>query len=385
MIKKISKKKFLEKLENIKYGSLDIKTFEGEKFYFKGKVPGEKADLKINSWSFVPKLAATGDIGFAESYRDNQVETSNIQRLITFALRNSQILDSYIYSSVFGRLIHKFIYFLNINTISQSRKNIHRHYDLGNNFYSIWLDKSMTYSSGIFDSEQDNLLQSQENKYNRIIKNLNNSGTLLEIGCGWGGFINQALSKKDFATKGITISSEQLNYAKDKLDGNADIALEDYRIQNGRFDNIVSIEMFEAVGKKYWPIYFRKIKELLNTNGKAVIQTITINDDLSEKYQKGSDMIRSYIFPGGMLPSESQFKYYATQSGLKITDIYRFGKDYSKTLDIWRANFNSNIEAIKKLQFDDKFINLWNFYLASCSSCFLLERTNVMQVKLEHA
>ena len=190
-------------------------------------------------------------------------------------------------------------------------------------------------------------MQSQKNKYNRIIENLNNSGTLLEIGCGLGGFINQALSKKDFAAKGITISSERLNYAKDKLDGDADIALEDYRIQNDKFDNIVSIEMFEAVGKKYWPIYFRKIKELLNKNGKAIIQTITINDGLSERYQKGSDMIRSYIFPGGMLLSESQFKYYATQSGLKKTDIYRFGNDYSKTLDVWQANFNSNIEAIK--------------------------------------
>ena len=385
MINNISKQKFLEKISSIKYGSINIETSEGDKYYFKGEFPGEEANLKINNWSFVRKLAYTGDIGFAESYRDNKVETPNLLTLLTFALRNIQAFDSYVNSNLFGRALHKIIYLLNTNTISQSRKNIHKHYDLGNDFYMKWLDKSMTYSSGIFNSKEDNLFDAQKNKYNRIIENLNPSGRLLEIGCGWGGFIKQALSKKDFEIKGITLSSEQLHYAKNILGKNANIALEDYRIQQGKFDNIVSIEMFEAVGSKYWPVYFRKVKELLAENGKAVIQTITINEDLSEEYQKGADMIRSFIFPGGMLPSEFQFKYHANKNGLKIIDIYRFGHDYAKTLDLWANNFNLNINEIRRLKFDTKFIKLWNFYLASCSSCFSLNRTDVIQVTLEHA
>ena len=383
-MRQISKNKFLKKLEKIQYGSLKIETYEGEKYLFKGDIPGEDIDLKINNWVFVPQLLASGGIGFTKSYINGHVETSNLHTFLTFALRNSQILDSYIYGSFFSRIVHKFIYFLNTNTIRQSKKNIHQHYDLGNDFYSLWLDQSMTYSSGIFQSDSNSLFDAQINKYNRILNNINHSGTLLEIGCGWGGFLNHALHYKDFHAKGITISHKQLEYARNKLNGKADICLEDYRHQKGKFDNVVSIEMFEAVGKKYWPIYFRKIKELLSAQGKAMIQTITINEDISSQYQAGTDMIRSFIFPGGMLPSESQFRYHAHQNGLKITNIYRFGRDYSKTLDLWAKNFNTNIEAIKKLQFDNKFIKLWNFYLASCSSCFLLGRTNVIQVRIEH-
>ena len=384
MIQEITRKKFLRKLEEIKYGSLTVTDSKGKKYFFKGDLEGEDADVIINNWSFVLKLIATGDIGFAESYRDNVIETSNIEKLVAFALMNCDALDSYLHSSLFGKLLHGLIYLVNTNTIIQSKRNINKHYDLGNKFYSSWLDDSMTYSSGIFSSSDDDLCEAQRNKYNRIIQGLNYSGSLLEIGCGWGGFLDQALNSKDFDAKGITISSQQLSYSQDRLKGKASIAFEDYRHQKGKFDNIVSIEMFEAVGKKYWNVYFQKIKELLSHNGKAMIQTITIDESISHQYQKGTDFIRSFIFPGGMLPTESQFKYYANKNGLKVTDLYRFGNCYSRTLDIWSRNFMANLELIKNLGFDNKFIRLWNLYLTSCSASFALGKINVMQVQLVH-
>jgi cyclopropane-fatty-acyl-phospholipid synthase len=258
---------------------------------------------------------------------------------------------------------------------------------LGNDFYSLWLDETMSYSSGIF-CESDCLKKSQENKYQRILDQINKNGSkILEIGCGWGGFINQA-SIQGFEVKGLTLSNEQKSYA-DQLIKNknlsAQIALQDYRHEKDKFDNIVSIEMFEAVGKEYWNEYFSKIKECLKSDGKAVIQTIAIGDEFYKKYIKTSDYIREYIFPGGFLPSPKIFNMLAKKNGLKVIEEFRFGDSYSKTLLKWLDNFNAVQNKIIELGYDHEFIRKWQFYLAYCAAGFESKRTDVIQYSLIHS
>ena len=244
----------------------------------------------------------------------------------------------------------------------------------------------MTYSSAIFKSPMENLTAAQHNKYDRIIDRMEtDSGRLLEVGCGWGGFADRALQQGDYDIKGITLSEEQHNYAAERLGQNASIALEDYRHQKGKYDRLVSIEMFEAVGERYWPVYFKKMKELLAEKGKAVIQTITINEQDFDDYRVGGDFIRTYIFPGGMLPAPSKFREQAEKAGLRVNDEYYFGQDYARTLDCWLKSFDAKKEEIKNMGFDEGFIRLWRFYLAACSAGFKTGRTDVMQVELAHA
>ena len=274
-------------------------------------------------------------------------------------------------------------YLLRLNSVKGSKKNIHAHYDLGNDFYKLWLDPSMTYSSGIFKNSNDTLEQSQYNKYDRILDCLGeDKGSLLEVGCGWGGFAERAQTRGDFDVRGVTLSEEQHDYARDRLGAKADIVLEDYRHQNGTFDNIVSIEMFEAVGERYWPTYFNKIGSLLSKNGKAVIQTITMNDKDFPRYRQGGDFIRSYIFPGGMLPSPSRFEREVQKAGMQTGNTFYFGQDYARTLESWLHVFDQKKDEVIALGFDEGFIRLWRFYLAACIAGFRTGRTDVMQVEL---
>lgn len=384
IIDNIISKKFFTKLEQVKYGSIVVTTPEGKKYIFEGSYPGIKADLQIKKWSVISRLSSMGDIAFAEDYRDQNFTTSNLLALLKFALNNDSALENYIDSNILARIAHRIRYYLNTNTIKQSRRNIHKHYDLGNNFYSLWLDDTMSYSSAIFNSDEQDLKTAQHNKYDRIIQRLGKGKDTLEIGCGWGGFIDRAMHADDYNIKGITISNEQYDYVQKRIGNKANVIMEDYRHLQGKYDNIVSIEMFEAVGEKYWQTYFAKIKNLLQSKGKAMIQTITIRDDLFETYKKGSDMIRSFIFPGGMLPSQTIFKRCAVDSGLRVNDIYNFGGDYAKTLEMWLDRFNNQLDQIKLQGFDDKFIRIWQFYLASCAACFDSGRTDVIQVELEN-
>ena len=243
----------------------------------------------------------------------------------------------------------------------------------------------MTYSSAIFADDQEDLTKAQHRKYDRIIDRLANSGRVLEIGCGWGGFAERALEKRDYAIKGLTISDEQHAFATQRLDGKAQIALEDYRAQSGRYDHIVSIEMFEAVGEHYWPLYFRKLKSLLSGDGNALIQTITIGEDYFERYRQGADAIRTFIFPGGMLPSPKRFEEESVKAGFKLVDAFAFGQDYARTLEIWLQRFEERLAEVRALGFDEKFIRMWRFYLTSCIASFRIGRTNVMQMELQHA
>lgn len=385
MLKNQIIKKFLQTFHHIHYGSINLTMPDGKTYDFIGKEKGPKADLIIHDNRAIRQFATKGDIGLAESYRDQWWDSKDLVSLFTFGLKNEQTLESYIYGNFLSRLASCFAYLFNLNTIRGSKKNIHNHYDIGNDFYELWLDSSMTYSSAIFADQSENLTSAQYRKYDRIIENINPSGKLLEIGCGWGGFAERALLKGDYDIKGITISEQQYSYSKNRLKGNAEISSEDYRIQKGKYDQIVSIEMFEAVGEKFWDTYFSKIKSLLAEKGKAIIQTITINDCYFEQYRKSGDAIRTFIFPGGMLPSPERFIAASHKAGLVITDRFSFGSDYALTLSHWLEAFETKIEQIKALGFDEKFLRIWRFYLTFCIASFKSARTNVMQIGLEHA
>jgi cyclopropane-fatty-acyl-phospholipid synthase len=371
--------KYLEKVEN---GYLEIITPENNKIEIGNQNSEPKANIKIKDWQLVERVLAHGDIGLGEAYIENLFETDDLINLLCFFVVNQKQLEGIFH----GNLLASFIGFLrtlfNKNTITGSKKNISYHYDTSNDFFSLWLDESMTYSSGIFVNETDSLFASQQNKYGRILKNLNGNGaSTLEIGCGWGGFLEYASSHNQ-KIKALTISNEQARFAEKRLKAknlNAEIAIQDYRHETGKFDNIVSIEMFEAVGKEYWNTFFAKIKSSLENKGIALIQTITIDHDIFNKYAKTSDFIRKHIFPGGFLPSEIIFENLAKTNELQVTDKFCFASSYYKTLKIWLNNFNHKLDDIRKMNFDERFIRKWQFYLAYCAAGFYGRRTNVVQ------
>ncbi len=379
-------KRILKRLEDLKIGSLKITDPENKVYEFSGDIDGPHADIRLNSWGVIKNLAAKGDIGFAEDYSAGKWETDDLIALLTVSMQNRAILDPFFNADILRRTMEQLSYFFKRNSVQGSKKNIYAHYDLGNDFYELWLDKTMTYSSAIFDHGDECLSIAQNRKYDRIIDSLEaETGSLLEIGCGWGGFADQALKRqKDLEIKGITLSQEQHDFANERLKNTASIVLEDYRHQEGKFDHIVSIEMFEAVGEKYWPTYFNKIKSLLNDNGKAVVQTITIEDKSFDRYKKGTDFLRTYIFPGGMLPSPSRFNHEVKKAGMIPAKSFEFGQDYAHTLALWLQNFDDVYNKVIQMGFDDKFVRLWRFYLAGCSAAFKTGFTNVRQVEIIH-
>lgn len=385
MLGKIITYQFLKVLEHIEFGSIDVITPDGKIHQFKSGRQSAHTTLTLHDWRAIPMLATKGDIGFAQAYRDGWWDSDDLTSLFLIGLQNEAALDKYIYGGLIGQIIARGSYLLTRNTLSGSKKNIHAHYDLGNEFYKLWLDESMTYSSALFSSPTEDLVQAQHNKYDRIIERLGNSGSLLEIGCGWGGFAERAIGKKDYEIKALTISDAQHQYATKRLGNNARIVLEDYRVQQGKYNNIVSIEMFEALGERFWPVYFNKLKSLLDRKGKAVIQTITIGNQYFERYRKSGDLIRTYIFPGGMLPSTERFAEESKKAGFQITDTYMFGQDYAHTIEQWLSQFDNKISEVKALGFDEPFIRLWRLYLACCIASFKVGRTDVMQAELIHA
>lgn len=385
MLQRHAINKFLNALEGLKYGQFELHLPDGHCHQFEGSEPGAVGMMRIHDWRVIPAFAAKGDIGLAETYRDGWWESDDLTALLTLGVQNESAIGDYIYGSFFCQLASQIMYFFSRNTLKGSKRNIHAHYDLGNDFYGLWLDKTMTYSAALFDGEEA-LEHAQHRKYDRMIDRLGKtSGRLLEVGCGWGGFAERLLQRHDFELKGITISKAQHEYATRRLNGSAQIALEDYRDQQSRYDSIISIEMFEAVGEKFWPVYFQKMQALLEPKGKAVVQTITMGEPYFEQYRKGGDMIRSFIFPGGMLPSASRFTAEASKAGLRVADRFAFGQDYARTLKCWLENFEHKLPQIRGLGFDEPFIRLWRFYLAVCIAGFETGRTDVMQMELQHA
>lgn len=387
MLNKYFEKIFIKLLSNSAFGQLKFTNPEGKEFVFGGKEDGPIASLKVTDADLYQRVILRGDIGLAEGFRDNLWSSDDLISLCEFGLCNQEAISGLVLGSPVSRFIKAVSYsLLRRNSIVGSKKNIHAHYDLGNDFYRLWLDPTMTYSSAMFQSPDDSLEQAQFNKYDRILSFLPESGRrVLEIGCGWGGFAERMLQDRDNSITCLTISDAQKQYATNRLKGfggNAQVRLEDYRQVNCKYDSIVSIEMFEAVGEQYWPHYFRKIYENLTNKGLAIIQSITIKDDYFATYQKGGDAIREFIFPGGMLPSCSRFIQEAKKEGLCAEEPFFFGSSYARTLESWLRNFQAKEEQIRKLGFDSAFIRLWRFYLSACAAAFRSGRTNVMQIAL---
>jgi len=387
MINKTAAEQLLKRLDQLSWGTLTLTTPDGKTRTYGGKQEaGHHAAMVVHDWRVFTNMMRKGDIGFADDYLEGRWDTDDINRLVELGLRNQSAVDAMVTGNKLYRLLSSMFYVFKRNTVKGSKKNIHAHYDLGNEFYRLWLDPTMTYSSALFKSEQETLTQGQLNKYDRMLGCIEQtSGRILEVGCGWGGFASRAIEIGDFDVKGITLSAEQHAYAKQRLGQQANIVLEDYRHQTGLYDHIISIEMFEAVGEHFWPIYFQKLKSLLSKNGKAVVQTITINEQDFPSYRRGSDFIRSFIFPGGMLPSVSRFKDEAKKAGLVTHQPYMFGKDYARTLEVWLESFDEQKEQVVALGFDDGFIRLWRFYLAACAAAFRTNKNDVMQMELSHA
>ncbi len=382
----VIERRWLESIGRIQTGRLTFVAPNGEVHVVTGPNPGPDARFHIKSWDVIARTVARGDIGLGEDYIAGAWETDSIEALFALFLLNLDHLEGYAHGGLLNRL--SFVVMNSIvrrNSESGSRRNIEAHYDVGNDFYSLWLDETMTYSSALFGGKAVALGDAQRAKYGRILdKFVNARSRVLEVGCGWGGFA-EAAAGRDHEVTGITISPAQHGFATARLGSKADIRLEDYRNTKGLFDMIVSIEMFEAVGERYWPRYFQTLSERLKRGGRAVVQTITVRDDVFDGYRTRSDFIRHYVFPGGMLPSLARFKEEAGRAGLKVLDVFSFGQDYARTLREWSARQKAVEVKIRSLGHDDPFLRNWQFYLGICAAAFAVGRTDVHQVELAHA
>jgi len=374
------------------WGSLRLITPDGQILDFQGKEEGAHAELHITHWRFARKVLQGAEIGFAECYRDGLFETPDLTSLLAVLSTNYLALEEAIPLGKLIMRIQRRMHFFRKNTRHGSRRNIHAHYDLGNAFYQEWLDPSMTYSSALFADASDNscLTSAQIAKYDHILDRLNlEAGShVLEVGCGWGGFAERAAKSRGIRVTAITISKAQFDYAKARiqsaqLEHLVEIKLIDYRDVPGQFDGVVSIEMFEAVGEEFWPIYFRTLKERLKPGGQAVIQTITIADEKFDLYRRTTDFIREFIFPGGLLPSPNRFVKEANQAGFHEAGRRSFGHDYAETLRRWRDSFDQAGNKVRGLGFDERFQRLWRFYLTYCEVGFDMRFTDVSQFHLK--
>ena len=378
---------FIEKAWRRALGRLDTGTLEfiapnGEVTLARGVNPGPQARFAIKDWDVLRRIMARGDIGLGEEYIAGSWTTDSVENLVSLFLLNLGHFADFADGNFVNRLgfvLHNAL--VRRNSVAGSARNIKAHYDVGNDFYSLWLDRSMTYSSALY-AGTDELYRAQQNKYERILsKFTEKKADVLEIGCGWGGFAERAGADGHRVT-GLTISPAQHAFATERLKHTpAEIRLEDYRHSKGQFDNIVSIEMFEAVGEHYWPAYFHTVAQRLKRGGRAIIQTITIGDEHYAGYRHRSDFIRHYVFPGGMLPSLARFREEAERAGLKFAGAFGFGKDYARTLREWLARMQGQEGAIKALGHDEHFLRNWEFYLGICAATFAVARTDVVQVE----
>lgn len=384
---------FIRMLEKLSVGSLSFVDPAGRIASF-GQMGAEPhATLRLNDWRACGLILRQGDIGFAEAYKQGWVDSNDLLALFTVALRNEAQIDEAINGRWWALIIKRLTHLLlRDNNRSGSRKNIHAHYDIGNDFYRLWLDPSMSYSAAIFDGDANRDLEAaQWAKYDRILDELNArpGQTVLEIGCGWGGFAERA-ARRGLQVFGVTLSTEQLAFAQERmrlegLEERVTLSLTDYRDITGQFDHVVSIEMFEAVGERWWPTYFKKVAECLKPGGRAVIQSITIADHRFEQYSGATDFIQQYVFPGGMLPSPARFVQETAQTGLQLTSRKDFGIDYAITLKLWRDIFESRLDAVRACGLDEAFIRIWRMYYVYCEAGFRERRTDVSQFTLVHA
>ena len=353
---------------------------------------GTAARITLADWRVCAEVLARGDIGFAEAYLEGRWTTPDLAALLTLLAGHRDVLHTALHGTWRGRLLYRLRHWLNRNSRTGSRRNIQAHYDLGNAFYHLWLDRTMSYSSALFEGDfTRDTEQAQAAKLRRALAAcaLPQGGRLLEIGCGWGALAEAAAREHGARVTGVTLSRAQLAWARQRLGAaglEADLRLQDYRdIDDGPYDAIVSIEMFEAVGRAYWPSFFDALRRNLRPGGHACIQTITIRDDLFDDYVRGTDFIQQYIFPGGLLPSAAMFKAQAEAAGFQVLDALPFGADYAETLRRWRSAFTARESAVHALGFDGRFVRLWHFYLAYCEAGFASGSTNVWQFTLRRS
>ncbi len=373
--------RFFSSLESIGEGRLTVTTPDGARLRFGSQ--GPEAEVCIRDWRLLRRLAMRGDVGLAESWISGDWHSDTLEGTLAIAMRNqaglAQWSEPALLQSWRMRLIDRL---LRVNSLRGSPRNIRAHYDVGNEFYQLWLDRGMTYSSAIFAGEDD-LERAQARKNERILSQLAPGESLLEIGCGWGGFAEAAAAHGHHVT-GITLSPSQKGYADARLDGRAEIRLQDYRAVTGQFDNLVSIEMIEAVGERYWPTYFATLKARLAMGGRAVLQAITVPDAEFSVYRQRSDFIRQHVFPGGMLPCSASISHAAENAGLRVQDSFSFGQDYARTCRIWAQRMMEERARINRLGYGDAFLRSWQFYLECCAAAFAVGRCDVVQVTLCH-
>jgi len=379
-------------LAHLHYGRLTTILPDGESLHFTGEQETDlQAVIQVHRWDALRRLATGGDVAFAEAYMDGGWSSPDITRLMRVAMLNEAIVQARLAGGFLSRTIARLGHLRNSNTLEGSKRNISYHYDLGNRFYEAWLDPGMTYSSGYYTKSDMTLEASQDAKYERIcdLARLQPGETVLEVGCGWGGFTELAAAKYRCNVTGLTLSNEQHAYARRRLlmqglNDRTNIVLRDYREQDGKFDKIVSIEMFEAVGEEHWPNYFDMIRKRLRPGGKAVLQIITIDDDRFETYRKGADFIQRYIFPGGMLPSPTALVKAVNDAGLYLQHSEFFGQSYARTLAEWQRRFQHAWQDISKQGFDERFKRMWEYYLAYCETGFEQGSINVGLFVIEH-
>ncbi|MDV7144347.1 cyclopropane-fatty-acyl-phospholipid synthase family protein [Tropicimonas sp. TH_r6] len=379
---KALKTEFLSSCERLRDGRLTLRTPDGETYHF-GSV-GEEAEMEIRDWSAVAAIAAHGQVGLGETYVQGLWDTPSVEGLVAMAMRNRDELGAYDHAGVLNRMKFRMVdTILRSNSRRGARRNIKAHYDVGNEFYQLWLDEGMTYSSALFDSGTSSLAEGQQRKNMRALSRLSDGEQVLEIGCGWGGFAEQA-AEQGRDVSAVTISRNQHSFAEARLDGRADIKLCDYRDISGRYDNIVSIEMIEAVGERYWPSYFGTIQRSLAEGGRALVQAITVPDSFFETYRNSSDFIRQYVFPGGMLLSDKIISEQARTAGLAVQNSFAFGQDYARTCRIWAERLLHQKRRIHALGHDEPFFRNWQYYLEICAASFAVGHTDVVQVELAH-
>lgn len=378
---------FLHNMLKLEFGTLLLREPDKRCFEFRGKKPGPDAELHLNNWHLPAKVFAGGSIGAGESYMSGDWDSPDITALIELFTVNENLGNQMSSPNRIWGLVSRFVHWYNKNTKRGSKKNIAAHYDLGNEFYSKWLDDSMTYSSGIFDESAVTLTASQNNKYSTLAKSMGitSNDHVLEIGCGWGGFAEFAAREIGCKVTGLTISKEQFDFANKRIQDaglydKVEFKLQDYRDETGKYDRIVSIEMFEAVGEKYWQTYFTTLRDCLRPMGTAGIQTITIANNSFPQYSRRPDFIQRYIFPGGMLPSPEILETLRTSSGMTLLGEKVFAQDYAKTLAEWRRRFSAKWTEIRPLGFDERFKRMWEFYLHYCEAGFKTEHIDVRQI-----
>ena len=381
----------LRLLARLQHGALTVQLPDGSVQHF-GPGGGTVAAITLKNWNVFAAALKSGDIGFAESYIAGDWATPHLAELLKLLIANRQAIEGMVYGTWAGRLLYRLKHLLHRNTRANSQKNIHAHYDLGNAFYALWLDETMNYSSAWFEGRLDgDLSAAQHAKVRRALTlaGVAPGSRVLEIGCGWGALAEMATTEFGATLTGVTLSTEQLDFARQRMarlgvGSQADLRLQDYRdIQDGPYDAICSIEMIEAVGQEYWPTYFQSVQRLLKPGGRACIQSIVIDDALFDRYTRSTDFIQQYIFPGGCLPCPREFRRQAQAAGLRVVDELAFGLDYAETLRRWHERFVAQRTHILQQGFDQRFLHIWEFYLAYCEAAFTMGNTNLVQYTLE--